>query len=44
MKIVLSYDFRVSGSVSASASKFCRIDADSDTDSDPERVIFEAAA
>jgi hypothetical protein len=37
---VLSYDFRVSASVSE--SKFGRID--SDTDSDPERVLFEEAA
>jgi hypothetical protein len=33
---VLSFDFQVSGSVLESASKFCRIDPDCDTDSDPE--------
>jgi hypothetical protein len=38
---VLSYDFQVSGSVSESASRFCRIDPDCDTDSDPEIFWYQ---
>jgi hypothetical protein len=38
---VLSYDFRVSGSEWEAASKFCRIDPDCDTDSDPEIFWYQ---